>query len=57
MNNQIEEIPKEKKKMKKQTKIIITIISIIVVLIGSFAFLLYGPWKNFREPIFSNHVL
>ena len=49
MNNQIEEIPKEKKKMKKQTKIIITIISIIVVLIGSFAFLLYGPWKNFRE--------
>jgi len=46
MNNEIE---KPKRKMKKLTKIIIVIISILVVLIGSFLFLLYGPYKNFRE--------
>lgn len=46
MNNEIE---KPKRKMKKLTKIIIAIISILVVLIGSFLFLLYGPYKNFRE--------
>lgn len=49
MNNEIEETKKAKKKMKKRTKIIIIITSILVILIGSFAFLLYGPWKNFRE--------
>lgn len=49
MNNEIEETKKTKKKMKKRTKIIIIITSILVILIGSFAFLLYGPWKNFRE--------
>lgn len=49
MNNEIEETKKAKKKTKKRTKIIIIITSILVILIGSFAFLLYGPWKNFRE--------
>ena len=40
---------KSKKKMSKTKKIIIILVSLFVVMGGSFAFLLYGPYSGFRE--------
>ena len=37
-----------KRRLKKPVKILIICLSIFVLLGGSFAFALYGPWKNFR---------
>ena len=41
--------PAPKKKKRKTKKILITIIAIIIVSISSLAFLLYGPYENFRN--------